>query len=81
MNAINVHVGAKLREARVLRKLTREQLAEQIGVTVAQVQKYETGQTRVSAAALFVIAGLLEMDITFFYEGLEPDSTLRPVRN
>ena len=81
MNEIDIHVGAKLREARVLRKLTREQLAEQLGVTVAQVQKYETGQTRVSAAALFVIAGVLRTDVNFFYKGLEPRPTLKPARS
>ena len=52
--------------------MTQEALANGLGITFQQVQKYENGSNRVSAARLYDIAQLLGMPITFFYEGAEP---------
>ncbi|MGA8820051.1 MAG: helix-turn-helix transcriptional regulator, partial [Xanthobacteraceae bacterium] len=50
----------------------QEVLANGLGISFQQVQKYENGSNRISAARLYDIAQLLGMPIVFFYEGAEP---------
>ena len=50
--------------------LTQQQLAEMVGVTYQQAHKYERGINRVSAGRLYQIAEVLNVPITYFYEGL-----------
>src|ERR1700747_1193566 len=68
--AIDDHVGARIRERRIMLGLTQQQLAEMIGVTYQQAHKYERGINRVSAGRLYEIARVLNAPITYFYEGL-----------
>lgn len=63
-------VGMRLRLRRRDLKLTQEQLGEKLGLTFQQVQKYEKGVNRVSAGRLFELAAVLEVPITFFFEGI-----------
>jgi transcriptional regulator with XRE-family HTH domain len=57
--AIDGHVGARIRERRIMLGLTQEQLAERIGVTYPQAHKYERGMNRISAGRLFEIGRTL----------------------
>ncbi len=75
--AIDDHVGARIRERRIMLGLTQQQLAEMIGVTYQQAHKYERGINRVSAGRLFEIARVLNASVGYFYEGLG-DETPRP---
>ena len=75
---IDRHVGARVRERRIMLGLTQQQLAEMIGVTYQQAHKYERGINRVSAGRLFEIARVLNAPITYFYDGLGQE-TPRPV--
>jgi len=68
--AIDDHVGARIRERRIMLGLTQQQLAEMIGVTYQQAHKYERGINRVSAGRLFEIAKALSAPISYFYEGV-----------
>jgi len=68
--AIDDHVGARIRERRIMLGLTQQQLAEMIGVTYQQAHKYERGINRVSAGRLYEIARVLNAPIAYFYEGL-----------
>jgi transcriptional regulator with XRE-family HTH domain len=68
--AIDRHVGARIRERRILLGLTQQQLAKLIGVTYQQAHKYERGVNRVSAGRLFQIATVLTVAIGYFYEGV-----------
>src|SRR6202045_1190656 len=68
--AIDDHVGARIRERRIMLGLTQQQLAEMIGVTYQQAHKYERGINRVSAGRLFEIGRVLNAPITYFYDGL-----------
>jgi transcriptional regulator with XRE-family HTH domain len=68
--AIDDHVGARIRERRIMLGLTQQQLAEMIGVTYQQAHKYERGINRVSAGRLFEIARVLNAPITYFYDGV-----------
>jgi transcriptional regulator with XRE-family HTH domain len=68
--AIDGHVGARIRERRIMLGQPLQQLAESIGVTYQQAHKYERGINRVSAGRLFEIARALGVPLGYFYEGL-----------
>lgn len=52
--------------------LSQQQLAKMIGVTYQQAHKYERGLNRISAGRLFEIAQVLDVPVSFFFEGLQP---------
>jgi transcriptional regulator with XRE-family HTH domain len=68
---IDRHVGARIRERRIMLGLTQQQLADLIGVTYQQAHKYERGINRVSAGRLFEIAQVLSVPVSYFFDGLE----------
>src|SRR6266851_6110063 len=74
---IDHHVGARIRERRILLGLTQRQLAEMIGVTCQQAHKYERGINRVSAGRLYEIACFFNEPIAYFYDGLD-EGAARP---
>lgn len=67
---VDVHVGQRLRVRRSLLGISQERLAESIGLTFQQVQKYERGINRISAGRLFQFSKILDVPITYFYEQL-----------
>ncbi|HEV8031513.1 MAG TPA: helix-turn-helix transcriptional regulator, partial [Stellaceae bacterium] len=67
---IDHHVGARVRERRIMLGLTQQQLADLIGVTYQQAHKYERGINRVSAGRLYEIAQVLSVPIGYFFDGL-----------
>ena len=66
---VDVEVGHRIRIERLARGLSQTALANQLGVTFQQVQKYEKGVNRVGAARLQSIATALDVPVTFFYDG------------
>lgn len=72
-NEIDAHVGQRLRQRRWLLGLTQQQLGDRIGIKFQQVQKYETGQNRISASRLWELARATEVDIAYFFEGLDAE--------
>jgi transcriptional regulator with XRE-family HTH domain len=75
---IDRHVGARIRERRIMLGLTQQQLADLIGVTYQQAHKYERGINRVSAVRLFEIARVLSVPVSYFFDGLDTQ-TGRPI--
>lgn len=69
-NPIDLHVGARIRMRRKILGLSQERLAEALGLTFQQVQKYERGANRVSASKLYEIARTLQSSVAYFFEGL-----------
>ncbi len=69
-NAIDLHVGKRLRRRRRLLGLTQQQLAESIGIRFQQIQKYECGANRVTASRLYELAVALNVPVNYFFEGL-----------
>ena len=67
---IDLHLGRRLRRRRRLLGLTQQQLALQIGIRFQQIQKYECGANRISAARLWQLAEALETPVAYFYDGL-----------
>lgn len=67
---IDLHLGRRLRRRRRLLGLTQQQLASQVGIRFQQIQKYECGANRISAARLWQLAEALESPVSYFYDGL-----------
>jgi len=68
---VDVHVGKRIRHRRWMVGTTQQQLAESVGIKFQQIQKYETGMNRVSASRLWDIASVLDVPVSFFFEGLD----------
>jgi transcriptional regulator with XRE-family HTH domain len=64
------HVGSRIRERRIMLGQSQQQLAQLIGVTYQQAHKYERGLNRISAGRLYDIARVLNVPISWFFEGL-----------
>ncbi len=69
-NDIDLHLGKRLRRRRRLLGLTQQQLADAVGVRFQQIQKYECGANRISAARLWRLSEALEVPVGYFYDGL-----------
>ena len=67
---IDLHLGKRLRRRRRLLGLTQQQVAEGVGIRFQQIQKYECGANRISAARLWQLAQVLDVQISYFYDGL-----------
>jgi transcriptional regulator with XRE-family HTH domain len=70
-NHVDEHVGRRLRLRRNLLGLSQDDLAKRLGLTSQLIQKYEAGETRISASRLYSIAGQLAVPITWFFDELE----------
>ena len=69
-NAADHHVGARIRERRIMLGLSQQQLAQMIGVTYQQAHKYERGLNRISAGRLYEISQVLGVPVSWFFDGL-----------
>jgi len=72
-NPIDVHVGKRVRMRRLLLGMNQETLANALGLTFQQVQKYEGGANRVSASRLAAMADILKVPISFFFGDLQTE--------
>lgn len=70
-------IGSQIKMQRILRGLTQEQLANSLGITFQQLQKYERGVNRISACRLYDISKVLKKDISFFFDACQSN----PLRN
>jgi len=69
-NAIDTEVGRRIRQRRAILGLSQSKLADELGVTFQQVQKYEKGTNRVGSSRLQSIARFLGVPISYFFEDL-----------
>lgn len=74
---VDKHVGKQLKTRRKLLGISQEKLADSVGVTFQQVQKYERGANRVSASRLFSFSKILDVTIDYFYDGLDDKSKIK----
>lgn len=72
-NPIDVHVGQRIITRRTLLGMSQETLADAIGLTFQQVQKYEKGANRVSSSRLLDLANVLDVTVTYFFEEMSED--------
>ena len=75
-NPIDRHVGLRIRLRRKELGISQERLAEAIGLTFQQVQKYERAANRVSASKLWELARALNTTVAYFYEGLPMEGSV-----
>jgi transcriptional regulator with XRE-family HTH domain len=71
---VDVHVGKRIRHRRWMNGTTQQHMAENVGIKFQQIQKYETGMNRVSASRLWDIANVLDVPVSFFFEGLDQEA-------
>ena len=69
--AVDKHVGRRLRRLRQINEVSLERLAEIVDVAPQQIQKYEIGETRISASRIFELARVFRVSIEWFYADLE----------
>lgn len=72
--AVDIHVGKRLELARQSMGVTQQELGEALGVTFQQVQKYLRGTNRISAGKLYEAARFLNVEISFFFAGLDSET-------
>ena len=73
-DAIDIHIGRRLRRRRRLLGLSQQVLGARCGVRFQQIQKYECAANRLSAAMLWRLAGALEVDVGYFFLDAEAAS-------
>ena len=70
---VDVHVGGRVRLRRVFLGYSQEKLANALGLTFQQIQKYERGANRISASKLYELSRILSVPVTYFFEGVETE--------
>ena len=70
-NAVDIEVGRRIRQRRVMMGFTQVALAQELGITLQQVQKYEKGINRVGSSRLQAVARFLNVPIAFFFDDFE----------
>lgn len=74
---INKAIGAKVRDLRIMRGLSMEELGKEIGVTYQQLQKYEKGVNRISVGKLVLISRVLRIELLEIFEDLHIEESQR----
>ncbi len=68
-NPTDKHVGSRVRMRRMMLGMSQEKLGDSLGLTFQQVQKYEKGTNRIGASRLQQISNILQVPVSFFFEG------------
>jgi transcriptional regulator with XRE-family HTH domain len=72
---VDGYVGSRIRLKRTIQGLSQTELGTAVGVTFQQMQKYESGANRVSASKLWALSEVLDVPISYFFDGLDSAST------
>ena len=67
---VDVHVDGNLKQIRTLRRYSQTDVAQRLGLSFQQVQKYEIGSNRIAASRLFELAQIFDISPAYFFEGL-----------
>ncbi|MCV0381714.1 helix-turn-helix transcriptional regulator [Nitratireductor sp.] len=78
-SGIDVIVGKNLRKHRHISKMSQQQVADELGISYQQIQKYEAGTNRISASRLHNFANLFDADINDFFLGLDAKTARSPL--
>lgn len=79
-NPVDVHVGSRIRLRRNILHLTQQNMADLLGLTFQQVQKYEKGLNRVGASRLWDISRVLNVSMDFFFEDMDTKVAIQSPR-
>jgi len=69
LNPIDKHVGSRVRMRRLMLDMSQTDVADALGLTFQQVQKYEKGANRIGASRLQHLSQILQVPVPFFFEG------------
>ena len=72
---VDVHVGRKLKEIRTLRRYSQTDVAQRLGLSFQQIQKYEIGSNRIAASRLFELTQIFDVPPAYFFEDLDKEGT------
>jgi len=75
---IDIHVGQRVRLRRTLLGWSQERLAQALGLTFQQVQKYERGANRIGASRLFDLSRVLDVPVSFFFDDMAAEAGPAP---
>jgi transcriptional regulator with XRE-family HTH domain len=76
-NPIDKYVGSRVRMRRMMLGMSQEKLGNALGLTFQQVQKYEKGTNRIGASRLQQISNILQVPVSFFFDGAPDIATTR----
>ena len=79
-NPIDIHVGKRIKLRRLALNLSQETLAELLGITFQQIQKYENGDNRISASRLWDCACVLDVPVQFFFQDIDAETCMQSPR-
>jgi transcriptional regulator with XRE-family HTH domain len=68
-NPVDKHVGSRVRMRRLMVGMSQERLGDALGLTFQQIQKYEKGTNRIGASRLQRISEILQVPVSFLFEG------------
>ncbi len=68
---VDIHVGQRLKQLRTARKLSQTDLGKSLELSFQQIQKYEAGSNRISASRLFELGQVLNVELTYFFDGID----------
>jgi transcriptional regulator with XRE-family HTH domain len=71
----DIHVGSRVRYRRMIIGMSQEKLGEKMNLTFQQIQKYEKGTNRIGASRLFQLSKILNVEIGYFFEGLDNNAS------
>lgn len=71
----DVHVGRRVRAARMAKGMSQTSLGNALGLSFQQIQKYENGSNRIGSSRLWDISLILDTPVDFFFEGLEDNKS------
>lgn len=72
---VDIYVGSRVRLRRTVLGMSQERLADQLGITFQQVQKYENGSNRIGASRLYAISQILSVPVEYLYDGYNTDAS------
>jgi transcriptional regulator with XRE-family HTH domain len=72
ISPIDEHVGTRARTRRLMLNMSQSEVANGLGLTFQQLQKYENGVNRISASRLQLLCTILKVPVSFFFEGAPP---------
>lgn len=80
VQAVEQHVGQRLKFRRNQLSLSQQEIAHAIGISYQQVQKYEKGVNRITAGRIYSLSRILDVDVGYFFEGLSRQGNDAPAR-
>ncbi len=78
LHPTDMHVGARVRQRRTLLGMTQTDLANALGLTFQQVQKYERGTNRIAASRLLDLSRVFDVPINYFFDDMPPEVAASP---